>query len=176
MRGNAIVAQTGGKVMNGCGLYSLNQLAVLIMDAHCVISNDTGLMHIATAFKKQIISLWGATVTEFGMYPYLPGEGSQILEAQSPQRPYSKHSDKPLFKPHYSCWSGLEPERVIQACSSRAAILHTIWCHGNSTSNSRRKRQNFPNIILMPGSLSCYGVVMAGSPRIIGALPRTVSI
>jgi len=29
MRGNAIVAQTGGRVMNGCGLYSLNQLAAL---------------------------------------------------------------------------------------------------------------------------------------------------
>jgi len=34
MRGNAIVAQTGGRVMNGCGLYSLNQLAVLIREAH----------------------------------------------------------------------------------------------------------------------------------------------
>jgi ADP-heptose:LPS heptosyltransferase len=27
-------------------------------------------MHIAAAFKKKIISVWGNTVPEFGMYPY----------------------------------------------------------------------------------------------------------
>ena len=114
-RGDRIAEQVGDKVFNACGRFSLNQSAVLVRDARCVISNDTGLMHIATAFKKKIISLWGATVPQFGMYPYLPGVGSQILEAQSPQRPYSKHGGKALFRPPYSCWSGLEPEKVILA-------------------------------------------------------------
>ncbi|MBI1422259.1 MAG: glycosyl transferase [Gammaproteobacteria bacterium] len=114
-RGDSIVAQVGARVFNACGRYSLNQSAALVRDARYVISNDTGLMHIATAFKKRIISLWGATVPEFGMYPYLPGEGSQILEAQSPQRPYSKHGDKALFRSPYACWTGLEPEKIILA-------------------------------------------------------------
>jgi ADP-heptose:LPS heptosyltransferase len=114
-RGDTIAAQAGQQVFNACGLFSLNQAAALVRDAQCVISNDTGLMHIATAFKKQIISLWGATVPQFGMYPYLPGTGSQILEAQSRERPYSKHGGKALFKSPYDCWSGLEPEKIYQA-------------------------------------------------------------
>ena len=35
-----------------------------------MISHDTGLMHIAAAFKKNIFSVWGNTVPSFGMYPY----------------------------------------------------------------------------------------------------------
>lgn len=119
-RGEAIVRQVGDKVFNACGLYTLNESAALIRDAQFVISNDTGLMHIATAFRKKIISLWGATVPEFGMYPYMPGEGSQILEAESPQRPYSKHGGKALFKSPYTCWSGLEPEKIILAAQGNA--------------------------------------------------------
>ena len=114
-RGDSIAEQAGARVFNACGRFTLNQSAALVRDARYVISNDTGLMHIATAFKKRIISLWGATVPEFGMYPYLPGEGSQILEAQSQQRPYSKHGDKALFRSPYVCWTGLEPEKIILA-------------------------------------------------------------
>lgn len=122
-RGEMIVEQVGNKVFNACGLYSLNESATLVRDAEFVISNDTGLMHIATAFRKKIISLWGATVPEFGMYPYMPGEGSQILEAKSPQRPYSKHGDKALFRKPYSCWTGLEPENIILAAQGADAML-----------------------------------------------------
>lgn len=114
-RGEAIVQQVGAKVFNACGRFTLNESAVLLREAQCVISNDTGLMHIASAFHKKIISLWGATVPEFGMSPYLPGSGSRILEAVSPQRPYSRHGGKQPFRAAYNCWTGLEPDKILQA-------------------------------------------------------------
>lgn len=114
-RGEWIAQQVGDQVFNACGKFTINQTAALVRDAQCVISNDTGLMHIAAAFKKKIISLWGATVPEFGMTPYLPGPGSQILEAVSRQRPYSKHGKKARFRTSYNCWTGLEPERIVAA-------------------------------------------------------------
>jgi len=49
------------------------------------------------------------------MAPYLPGPGSQILEADCPGRPYSRHGKKALFKRPYNCWKGLEPERIVAA-------------------------------------------------------------
>lgn len=119
-RGDRIVEQTGSQVFNACGKFSLNESATLVRDAQCVISNDTGLMHIASAFHKKIISLWGATVPQFGMYPYLPGPGSHMLEAVSADRPYSKHGGKALFKAPYNCWTGLEPEKIVQAVHSGA--------------------------------------------------------
>lgn len=57
-------------VYNGCGKFNLNQSASLIRQSRYVFTHDTGLMHIAAAFKKEVFSIWGNTVPEFGMYPY----------------------------------------------------------------------------------------------------------
>lgn len=58
------------KIYNACGKYKLSESADLVRRAKLIISHDTGLMHIAAAFKKEIISVWGNTVPTFGMYPY----------------------------------------------------------------------------------------------------------
>lgn len=57
-------------IFNACGRFNLNQSASLVKQAKYVFTHDTGLMHIAAAFKKEIFSIWGNTVTDFGMYPY----------------------------------------------------------------------------------------------------------
>ncbi len=57
-------------IYNACGKYNLNQSASLIQQSKVVFSHDTGMMHIAAAFKKRIYSIWGNTVPAFGMYPY----------------------------------------------------------------------------------------------------------
>lgn len=58
------------KIYNACGKFSLNESADIIRRSNLIISHDTGLMHIAAAFKKMIFSVWGNTVPSFGMYPY----------------------------------------------------------------------------------------------------------
>lgn len=57
-------------ILNACGKYSLNESASLVKQASYVFSHDTGLMHIAAAFKKPVFSIWGNTIPQFGMYPY----------------------------------------------------------------------------------------------------------
>ncbi len=58
------------KIFNACGKFSLNESADLVRKSKLVITHDTGLMHIAAAFQKPIISVWGNTVPQFGMWPY----------------------------------------------------------------------------------------------------------
>lgn len=58
------------KIYNACGKFNLNESADLVRRAKLVVTHDTGLMHIAAAFKRPILSVWGNTVPEFGMYPY----------------------------------------------------------------------------------------------------------
>ena len=58
------------RIYNACGKFSLNESADLLRRSKMVISHDTGLMHIAAAFKKNTLSVWGNTVPSFGMYPY----------------------------------------------------------------------------------------------------------
>ncbi|MCA6075392.1 glycosyltransferase family 9 protein [Fulvivirga sedimenti] len=57
-------------IYNACGKFSINESASLVKQARYVFSHDTGLMHIAAAFKKEIFSIWGNTIPLFGMYPY----------------------------------------------------------------------------------------------------------
>ena len=68
--GDEIASVDPVKVYNACGKFSINESADLVRKSKLVVSNDTGLMHIAAAYKKPVISLWGNTVPSFGMYPY----------------------------------------------------------------------------------------------------------
>ncbi|MDX1284170.1 MAG: glycosyltransferase family 9 protein, partial [Draconibacterium sp.] len=80
--GEEVLSQSNGTVLYYAGKISLYQSASLVRDAKVVLTNDTGLMHIAAAFKKKILSFWGNTVPQFGMYPYLPDKSSEHLETE----------------------------------------------------------------------------------------------
>ena len=99
--------------INLCGKVNLNQSASLIQQSQTVITSDTGLMHIAAAFKKNIISIWGNTIPEFGMGPYLASENSHILEVKNlPCRPCSKLGYKKCPKEHFKCMNNIEIKSV----------------------------------------------------------------
>ena len=86
-------------VINLAGKLNIDQSARVIKDAQLVVTPDTGMMHIAAAFKKNIISLWGCTVPGFGMYPYLPGANSiQIEPAGLRLRPCSKLGNRCYYR------------------------------------------------------------------------------
>lgn len=91
-------------IYNLCGKISLNQSASVISKASLVISHDTGLMHIASAFKRIVISIWGNTVPEFGMYPYFADEKSKIFQVKDLKcRPCSKIGFSRCPKKHFKC-------------------------------------------------------------------------
>ena len=103
------IAQNQTEVINTCGDLSINQSAYLIKHAQKVITHDTGMMHISAAFKKEIISIWGNTVPEFGMYPYLSSEQSKILEVKNLScRPCSKIGYKKCPKGHFKCMNQID--------------------------------------------------------------------
>lgn len=102
--GERIAAATDD-VYNACGTYSLNGSADLVRKARAVITHDTGLMHIAAAYRKRIISVWGNTVPEFGMYPYLPDAQPQTIAQVDGLscRPCSKIGYAACPRGHFRC-------------------------------------------------------------------------
>lgn len=103
-----------GNVLDFTGKLRINQSASLVKNARLVISNDTGLMHIAAAYHKKILSMWGNTVPEFGMSPYMPGEGSEIMEIKDLTcRPCSKLGYKECPKKHFRCMNDLSENSII---------------------------------------------------------------
>ena len=97
------------QLINTCGQYTINQSASIIEQAEWVVSSDTGLMHIAAAYNKKIISMWGNTIPEFGMSPYLPNLENKILEVKNLScRPCSKLGYKKCPKGHFKCMNDLD--------------------------------------------------------------------
>ncbi len=102
------LAELGKKavIYNACGKFNLNQSASLVKQASFVFTHDTGLMHIAAAFRKEIFSIWGNTIPEFGMYPYRTR--FTILENKKLDcRPCSKIGYQRCPKGHFKCMMDL---------------------------------------------------------------------
>ena len=106
-------------LMNLSGKLSLNQSAYMVKMSELVISNDTGLMHIASAFRKKIISIWGNTIPELGMYPYLADEKSEIFEVKNLScRPCSKLGFDSCPKKHFKCMIEQDVEGIARLANS----------------------------------------------------------
>ena len=104
------------RIFNACGKYNLQQSASLIKQAERVITHDTGMMHIAAAFRKNIVSVWGNTVPEFGMYPYMPGneENSKSVEVKNLScRPCSKIGYDKCPKGHFKCMNEIDENQCL---------------------------------------------------------------
>ena len=107
-RGEQIFLATEN-TFNCCRKYNINQSAYLIKNAKHVIAHDTGMMHIAAAFKKKIYSVWGNTVPSFGMYPYLSDSNSKIIEVKDLScRPCSKIGHEKCPKGHFKCMQEID--------------------------------------------------------------------
>jgi ADP-heptose:LPS heptosyltransferase len=105
----------GNVVLNACGQYSLNQSASLVKQAALIITNDTGLMHIAAAYKKPVISIWGNTIPEFGMSPYYGNHSirNSKFEIRNLEcRPCSKLGYPACPKGHFNCMNLINEEEI----------------------------------------------------------------
>ena len=102
------------KAVNTCGKYTISQSAFLIKESEFVISHDTGMMHIASAFNKKVFSVWGSTIPEFGMYPYMANEKSKIIEVKGLScRPCSKIGFDKCPKGHFKCMQGIDEDAFL---------------------------------------------------------------
>ena len=120
--GKEIAAVDDIKVYNACGKFKLNESADLVRKARLVITNDTGLMHIAAAYKKPIVSLWGNTVPSFGMTPYYGDAPATDVIMQVNKlwcRPCSKIGYKKCPLGHFKCMEKIEPDEVLRKVMAR---------------------------------------------------------
>ena len=81
-----------------------------------LITNDTGMMHIATCFSVQIDSVWGNTVPDLGMYPYYPNAKDKfsIHEVKGLNcRPCSKIGFQDCPKKHFDCMKKQNVQEIV---------------------------------------------------------------
>ena len=108
---NMVLQKSTKKVYSAVGISTINESAEILRRSKFVISGDTGLMHIAAAYQKTIFSIWGNTVPEFGMYPYMPEHPERSIIIQNKEincRPCSKLGHATCPKDHFKCMLGLD--------------------------------------------------------------------
>jgi len=98
--------EVGARIFDATGRYDLLGSASLLSQARSVIAHDSGAMHIACAFRKNVVSIWGNTDPLFGMGPYIPQhpERAHIAEVQGLGcRPCSKIGHDHCPQGHFRC-------------------------------------------------------------------------
>lgn len=120
-RGKIIAQSIEQKIINYCGKLNLSQSASVLQQADIVITHDTGLMHIAAAFDKQIVSVWGNTIPDFGMYPYVDASKFAIVEVQGLScRPCSKIGHSACPKRHFKCMNQIDESLILDEVKASA--------------------------------------------------------
>jgi heptosyltransferase-2 len=104
-------------IFNACGRFTIEQSAVIVDKSSVVLANDTGFMHIAAAFKKPLISVWGSTVPKLGLYPFYPKHKQYLFEIEEVEglkcRPCSKLGFDKCPKGHFKCMNLLNEKRIV---------------------------------------------------------------
>ncbi len=110
-----IADAVGARAFNAAGRYDLLGSASLIRQARSVVAHDSGAMHLACAFKRPVVCVWGNTVPAFGMGPYQPTHPHQAHSAEVEGldcRPCSKLGFDQCPKGHFRCMEKQDIGRI----------------------------------------------------------------
>ena len=113
--GEAIRASSADAAINLCGRTTLDQAVVLLSAASMVVTNDSGLMHVAAALDRPLIALYGSSSP--GFTPPL-SERARILKLDIACSPCFER-ECPLH--HFNCMMKLMPDRVLAEIRNHAA-------------------------------------------------------
>lgn len=102
--------------VNLAGSLSLLESAALAHSSDLVITNDSGMMHIAQSQKKQVIAIFGPTTKELGYFP-MP-EKSIVIENNIPCRPCTHNGLNKCPKKHFKCMKEILAQDVIAAAEN----------------------------------------------------------
>nr|MBP6673381.1 glycosyltransferase family 9 protein [Bacteroidota bacterium] len=98
-------------VSNFAGEFTLLETAAAMEFCDVVVTNDSGLMHLAAAKQRKVVAVFGSTVQEFGFAPY--GTEAVVIENKTLDcRPCTHIGRKECPKGHFRCMTEITPESV----------------------------------------------------------------
>lgn len=112
--GKMLASAGNDRVIDFTGQLSLAETAAAMQYCDVVLSNDSGLMHIAAAMHRNVVAIFGSTVEEFGFFP--PPETSRVLEQRGLYcRPCSHIGREECPEGHFRCMRETDAGAVLNA-------------------------------------------------------------
>ncbi len=109
-------------VSSGCGGGAtlsagepIERTASYLRDAAVLVTNDSGLLHLAESVGTPVIAIFGPTTAGFGFAPSHPS--SVLLERDLPCRPCSLHGGRacPVSSRKHACMTEIDVDQVVNA-------------------------------------------------------------
>jgi heptosyltransferase-2 len=108
------LGRRGVAAVDLAGRLSLIESAAVLRRARVLVTNDSGLMHVAAALKVPVVAVFGPTSRELGFYPL--GPRSRVVESlELACRPCTLHGDLVCPRGHFRCMEEIGAERVVEA-------------------------------------------------------------
>lgn len=101
------------RLINLQGKTSLAESMKYLSHAHLCVGNDSGMNHIAEAYGRPAITLFGPTHERFGFAPH--GVFSEAISVPLWCRPCSTTGKKECFRDQQYCMQGITADRVLQS-------------------------------------------------------------
>jgi len=95
---------------------SLVEVASLLSECRQLVTNDSGLLHVAEAVGTPVMAFFGPTVREFGYFPVL--ERSAVMERTLECRPCSRNGKRPCHRGDLACLRDITPAAAYAALVS----------------------------------------------------------
>ena len=122
-RGRAVIERMRSPAISALGTFSLGELACLFRQARCLISNDSGPVHLACAVGTPVISIfgrWGAGLSPKRWGP--TGPNSFYLHKDIGCRPCLAHRCTIGF----ACLTAVTVEEVLVAAENAAGLKREV--------------------------------------------------
>ncbi|MCD4693700.1 MAG: glycosyltransferase family 9 protein [Calditrichales bacterium] len=125
-------------VLNTAGELSILGTGAVMDYCDVVITNDSGLMHLASALKKKVVAIFGSTTEDLGFFPSTTEH--IVIENQNLKcRPCSHVGRHKCPKKHFKCMKEIYPEQVIEAVKRMLTILNLMTLSVRSSHNPIKK-------------------------------------
>jgi heptosyltransferase-2 len=108
----AALRERGMEAADLAGELSILESAAVIARSSLLVTNDSGLMHVAAALNVPLVAVFGPTSRELGFYPL--GPRSRVLETALPCRPCSLHGDRKCRRGDLLCMEEVSPDQVAK--------------------------------------------------------------